>query len=147
MKRPIEGKVRVQTATQELSDQRNAAKAFINERALLESGIADGSLCIVESMTTGKRIEAIASISKDKNIARNVICLSRALQQTAAFELGDIIQVIDAGRPPDAETVVMREISTNDTPSPSEKDRACWSYALEGRLGQLSRSSLGSCRC
>lgn len=136
MKKAVEGKVRLQT--QELPNQKHAAKAFIHPNVFYDSGLQTGSLCTIEATTangTSKRCQVIGWPSPDKNIAKNVVLLSRALQKAANLELGDAIRVSDAGDVPEAETIVVKDV-TPDNPSVVPDIQKFWLWNIKGRLGR-----------
>lgn len=140
MKKPIEGKVRL--STQELPNQKHAAKVFLNGTLILENGLQAGQVVNIESTTNpGKRYEGIVWPSTDKNLAGNksVVQLSRALREAAALELGEVIRVSDAGKAavPDAEVVVIRDV-TGDVPPIAEGEKKFLAYNVECALGRLS---------
>lgn len=142
MKNEFTGKLRPHT--QEMP--KHAAKVFINHTALAESGISPGKLCYVESTNGhGRSHHAIAWPSLDKNVGRNVALLSRVLQGLTGFPVGDVIRVSDAGDCPTADTVLVRETSSDGKPlrpeeqaDMSAEERAHWEYAIGGRLSESS---------
>jgi hypothetical protein len=144
MKKPIEGKVRL--STQELPNQKHAAKVFLNGTLILENGLQAGQVVYIESINNPrKRREGIVWPSTDKNLAGNksVVQLSRALREATSLELGEVIRVSDAGKVnvPDAEEVVVRDI-TPDAPDVSDAEKKFLEYNVECALG-MSSSGLG----
>ncbi|KAI0132288.1 P-loop containing nucleoside triphosphate hydrolase protein [Xylariales sp. AK1849] len=129
----VEGKARLQTQTQELQNQKNAAKIFIHPTTLYESGLQAGQLCTIEC--NGKPPhEAIGWPTPEKGTAKNVVLLSRALLKLADISLQDTIRVVsDAGAVPDADAVVIRDI-TPDIPPIAQVDRDHWAYSIKGRF-------------
>jgi hypothetical protein len=138
MKKPIEAKVRL--STQELPNQKHAAKVFLNGTLILENGLQAGQVVYIESTNDpSKRREGIVWPSTDKNLAGNksVVQLSRALREATHLELGEVIRVSDAGKPvPDALNVVIRDV-TPDAPVISETEKKFVSYNVECALGRL----------
>ncbi|KAF7537066.1 hypothetical protein G7054_g4068 [Neopestalotiopsis clavispora] len=135
MKKPIEAKVRL--STQELPNQKHAAKVFLNGTLILENGLQAGQVVYIESTNDpSKRREGIVWPSTDKNLAGNksVVQLSRALREATHLELGEVIRVSDAGKPvPDALNVVIRDV-TPDAPVISETEKKFVSYNVECAL-------------
>ncbi|KAK6073048.1 ATPase family gene 2 protein [Seiridium cupressi] len=136
MKKPIEGKVRL--STQELPNQKHAAKVFLNGTLILENGLQTGQVVYIESTTDSrKRREGIVWPSTDKNLAGNksVVQLSRALREAASLELGEVIRVSDAEKSdvPDAKTVVIQDV-TPDVPAISELEKKYWAWNVEVAL-------------
>ncbi|KAH8681459.1 P-loop containing nucleoside triphosphate hydrolase protein [Xylariales sp. PMI_506] len=139
MKKAIEGlKVRLQTQ----EAPKNAAKIFINKQVFYEVGFQSGQVCIIEAVevkdgsgATGKPREAIAWPSTE-NIQKNVVMLSRALKGAALLELGDGIRLSAAGDVPDAETVVVRDVSKDAAPITDPTEKSHWTWLIEGRLSE-----------
>ncbi|KAI0175914.1 P-loop containing nucleoside triphosphate hydrolase protein [Hypoxylon sp. FL1284] len=131
-------KVRLQpqdVAGQKNPNYKNAAKIFIHPTTFAQGGFTTAYLCNVE--TDGpSRWEAVAWPAPDKNVANNIISVSRIFQKMASLELGQMARVTPGNGPvPDAGTVIMKEV-TADVDSvplpPSEQTR--WQYHLESRL-------------
>ncbi|KAI0177859.1 P-loop containing nucleoside triphosphate hydrolase protein [Pestalotiopsis sp. NC0098] len=136
MKKPIEGKVRL--STQELPNQKHAAKVFLNGTLILENGLQAGQVVYIESINDPrKRREGVVWPSTDKNLAGNksVVQLSRALREATHLELGEVIKISDAGKvtAPDALDVVIRDV-TPDAPAISDAEKKFVSYTVECAL-------------
>ncbi|KAF3055609.1 ATPase family gene 2 protein [Daldinia childiae] len=129
-------KVRLQpqdVANQKNPTYKNAAKIFIHPTTFAQGGFTTAHLCNVE--TDGPtRWEAVAWPAPDKNVANNIISVSRVFQKLAGLELGQFAKVTPGNGPvPDAGVVIMREITPDPLPLPaSEQTR--WQYHLESRL-------------
>lgn len=134
-------KVRLQpqdVANQKNPTYKNAAKIFIHPTTFAQGGFTTAHLCNVE--TDGPtRWEAVAWPAPDKNVANNIISVSRVFQKLASLELGQLAKVTPGNGPvPDAGVVIMREITPDPVPLPaSEQTR--WQYHLESRLGELPK--------
>ncbi|KAI1478409.1 AAA-domain-containing protein [Daldinia eschscholtzii] len=129
-------KVRLQpqdVANQKNPTHKNAAKIFIHPTTFAQGGFTTAHLCNVE--TDGPtRWEAVAWPAPDKNVANNIISVSRVFQKLANLELGQLAKVTPGNGPvPDAGTVIMKETTPDPEPLPaSEQTR--WQYYLESRL-------------
>ncbi|KAI1484730.1 P-loop containing nucleoside triphosphate hydrolase protein [Biscogniauxia mediterranea] len=113
---------------------KNAAKILIHPSTFTQGGFVTGHVCTLET-DGGIRREAVAWPAPDKNVANNIVSISRVFQKATALELGQVVRVIPGGSPvPDAGVVVMRETASLDpTPLPvSEQLR--WQHILESRL-------------
>lgn len=132
MKKELEGKVRLQT--QELPNQKNVAKVFVNPNALLEAGLSTGQVCLIQGPGGACR-QGIVWPSPEKSIARNVVSLSRRLLKAAGLQLGDLVRVSDGGDVPDAERVVMRD-TTADAPPLDARTQGAWECILEDSLSE-----------
>ncbi|KAI2618862.1 AAA-domain-containing protein [Hypoxylon sp. NC1633] len=129
-------KIRLQpqdVANQKNPNYKNAAKVFIHPTTFVQGGFGTAHLCNVETETQG-RWEAVAWPAPDKNVANNIVSISRVLQKAAGLELGQIAKVTPGNGPvPDAGVVTMKEINLEAVPlPPSEQTR--WQYHLESRL-------------
>ncbi|KAI1766199.1 AAA-domain-containing protein [Hypoxylon sp. FL1150] len=131
-------KIRLQpqdVAGQKNPNYKNAAKIFIHPTTFAQGGFTTAYLCNIE--TDGPfRWEAVAWPAPDKNVANNIISVSRILQKKAGLELGQMARVTPGNGPvPDAGVVLMKEILTDADAAPlppSEQTR--WQYHLESRL-------------
>ncbi|KAI1468797.1 AAA-domain-containing protein [Daldinia caldariorum] len=129
-------KVRLQpqdVANQKNPTYKNAAKIFIHPTTFAQGGFVTAHLCNIE--TDGPtRWEAVAWPAPDKNVANNIVSVSRVFQKLASLELGQLAKVTPGNGPvPDAGTVIMKEITPDPAPLPaSEQTR--WQYYLESRL-------------
>ncbi|KAI1779768.1 AAA-domain-containing protein [Hypoxylon cercidicola] len=131
-------KVRLQpqdVAGQKNPNYKNAAKIFIHPTTFAQGGFTTAYLCNVE--TDGpSRWEAVAWPAPDKNVANNIISVSRIFQRMASLELGQMARVTPGNGPvPDAGVVLMKEIIADADAAPlppSEQTR--WQYHLESRL-------------
>ncbi|KAI0013134.1 hypothetical protein F4779DRAFT_565910 [Xylariaceae sp. FL0662B] len=137
-----EFKVRIQP--QDVPNQKNpnhkqAAKVFIHPTTFAQGGFITAHLCNVEADGLD-RWEVVAWPAPDKNVANNIVSISRAFQKAAGLELGQVVRLTPGSTPaPDAGVVVMSEITPDASPLPaSEQTR--WQYHLESRLGQYSVS-------
>ncbi|ORY63191.1 P-loop containing nucleoside triphosphate hydrolase protein [Pseudomassariella vexata] len=100
----------------------------------MESGLSVGKVCIVEAANgTGTRREAIAWPSTDRNVAKNVMMLSRALQEATGIKLEDRVQVTPGGDVPVAEKVTVRDVSEGLEPL-EDIERPHWEFFLKGRF-------------
>ncbi|KAI1461956.1 AAA-domain-containing protein [Annulohypoxylon moriforme] len=129
-------KIRLQpqdVANQKNPTYKNAAKIFIHPTTFAQGGFTTAHLCNVET-DGGARLEAVAWPAPDKNVANNIISISRVFQKLAGVELGQIARVTPGNGPvPDAGVVIMKEITPDSVPLPSfEQTR--WQYHLESRL-------------
>ncbi|KAI0890444.1 AAA-domain-containing protein [Annulohypoxylon maeteangense] len=129
-------KIRLQpqdVANQKNPTHKNAAKIFIHPTTFAQGGFTTAHLCNVQ--TDGAvRLEAVAWPAPDKNVANNIISISRVFQKLASVELGQIARVTPGNGPvPDAAVVVMREITPDAVPLPSS-EQTRWQYHLESRL-------------
>ncbi|KAI1074944.1 AAA-domain-containing protein [Whalleya microplaca] len=129
-------KIRIQP--QDVPNQKNpnhkhAAKVFIHPTTFAQGGFTTAHLCNVETDDT-VRWEVVAWPAPDRNVANNIISISRAFQKAAGLELSRVVRVTPGSGPtPDAGVVVMREITPDASPlPPSEQTR--WQYHLESRL-------------
>ncbi|KAI1143008.1 AAA-domain-containing protein [Hypoxylon sp. FL0543] len=128
-------KIRLQpqdVAGQKNPNYKNAAKIFIHPTTFAQGGFTTAHLCNVE--TDGPtRLQAVAWPAPDKNVANNIISISRIFQKLAGVELGQTARVTPGGPVPDAGAVIVKE-TTPDAPPlpPSEQTR--WQYHLESRL-------------
>ncbi|KAI1210012.1 uncharacterized protein F4807DRAFT_425329 [Annulohypoxylon truncatum] len=132
-------KIRLQpqdVANQKNPTYKNAAKIFIHPTTFAQGGFTTAHLCNVE--TDGPvRLEAVAWPAPDKNVANNIISISRVFQKLAGVELGQIARVTPGNGPvPDAGVVIMRETTPDSVPLPSS-EQTRWQYHLESRLGEL----------
>ncbi|OTB06383.1 hypothetical protein M426DRAFT_21165 [Hypoxylon sp. CI-4A] len=128
-------KVRLQpqeVANQKNPSHKNSAKVFIHPTTFAQGGFTTAHLCNVETETA--RWEAVAWPAPDKNVANNIVSISRALQKLASLELGQMAKVTPGNGPvPDAGVVIMKETTVEPIPLPaSEQTR--WQYHLESRL-------------
>ncbi|KAI0136042.1 AAA-domain-containing protein [Hypoxylon sp. NC0597] len=128
-------KIRLQpqdVAGQKNPNYKNAAKIFIHPTTFAQGGFTTAHLCNVE--TDGPtRFQAVAWPAPDKNVANNIISISRIFQKLAGLELGQTARVTPSGPVPDAGVVIMKEITSDAAPlPPSEQTR--WQYHLESRL-------------
>ncbi|KAI1381740.1 AAA-domain-containing protein [Hypoxylon crocopeplum] len=129
-------KIRLQpqdVANQKNPNHKNAAKIFIHPTTFAQGGFGTAHLCNVETDASG-RLEAVAWPAPDKNVANNIVSISRVFQKLAGLELGQIARVTPGNGPvPDAGVVIMRDITPEAIPlPPSEQTR--WQYHLESRL-------------
>ncbi|KAI2614190.1 AAA-domain-containing protein [Hypoxylon fragiforme] len=129
-------KIRLQpqdVASQKSPNFRNSAKIFIHPTTFAQGGFNTAHLCNIEVEELG-RWELVAWPAPDKNVANNIVSISRVFQKKAGLELGQMAKVTPGNGPvPDAGVVVMREITPDATPlPPSEQTR--WQYHLESRL-------------
>lgn len=131
-------KIRLQpqdVAGQKNPNHKNSAKVFIHPTSFAQGGFTTAFLCNVET-DGASRWEAVAWPAPDKNVANNIVSVSRVLQKMAGLELGQIARVAPGGPVPDAGVVIMQEITPDPVPlPPSEQTR--WQYHLESRLGEL----------
>ncbi|KAI1852454.1 hypothetical protein JX266_002632 [Neoarthrinium moseri] len=131
----VEGKVRAQTQDYERFPK-HAAKIFIHQTVLYESGLQIGQRCIIESTLANdrsRRREAVAWNSVDKALAKSVIVLSSVMKAAAGLELGDSIRVSSAGEVPEAQTVVVRDVTPHASPVVPEEQKS-WSWNIEAAL-------------
>ncbi|KAK6853334.1 AAA family ATPase [Apiospora arundinis] len=137
MKTGFDGKVRPHT--QELPNQKHAAKAYISAKTFYSSGFAVDELCYVSSLDgRGQKHEAIAVLG-DRHVQQNVVQLSHALKEAAGLDLEGAVHISPGpDAPRDAELVVFRDVTPQDTEFSTEpiddKSRHHWEWALEGRL-------------
>ncbi|KAI1107484.1 AAA-domain-containing protein [Jackrogersella minutella] len=129
-------KIRLQpqdVANQKNPSHKNAAKIFIHPTTFAQGGFTTAHLCNVET-DDPFRWQAVAWPAPDKNVANNIVSISRVFQKLANVELGQIARVTPGNGPvPDAGVVVMRETTIDAAPlPPSEQTR--WQYHLESRL-------------
>ncbi|KAI5866936.1 AAA-domain-containing protein [Durotheca rogersii] len=129
-------KIRLQpqdVASQKTPNHKNAAKVFIHPTAFVQGGFTTAHICLVEA-EPGIRLEAVAWPAPDKNVASNILSVSRVFQKTAGLELGQIARVTPGSGPvPAAGTVTMEDVTADASPLPvSEQTR--WQYHLESRL-------------
>lgn len=137
-------KIRLQpqdVAAQKNPNYKNAAKLYIHPTTFAQGGFTTAYLCNVE--TDGPtRWEAVAWPAPDKNVANNIVSVSRIFQKKAGLELGQMARVTPGnGSVPDAGAVLMKEITADDDAAPlppSEQTR--WQYHLESRLGEFLHS-------
>ncbi|KAK8080659.1 P-loop containing nucleoside triphosphate hydrolase protein [Apiospora hydei] len=96
MRTGFDGKVRPHT--QELPNQKHAAKAYISGHTFYSSGFVVDELCYIESAGGGKKHEAVAVLG-DKSVKQNVVLLSRALKEAAGLDLegNHVSQYVFAG--------------------------------------------------
>ncbi|KAI2465500.1 AAA-domain-containing protein [Annulohypoxylon bovei var. microspora] len=129
-------KIRVQpqdVANQKNPSYKNAAKIFIHPTTFAQGGFTTAHLCNVD-IDNSIRLEAVAWPAPDKNVANNIVSISRVFQKLAGVELGQIARVTPGNGPvPDAGVVIMREITLDAVPLPSS-EQTRWQYHLESRL-------------
>ncbi|KAH9909074.1 AAA-domain-containing protein [Xylariomycetidae sp. FL2044] len=128
-------KTRIQpqdVANQKNPNHKNVAKVFIHPSTFLQAGFSTDCLCIIEAEGS-MRLEAVAWPAPDKNVANNIVSISRVLQKTAGLELGQMVRVTPgSGVVPDAGTVIMRQTDPS-SPLP-ETEQLRWKHHLEYRL-------------
>lgn len=134
-------KIRLQpqdVANQKNPTYKNAAKIFIHPTTFAQGGFTTAHLCNVETDGTAglSRLEAVAWPAPDKNVANNIISISRVFQKLASVELGQMARVTPGNGPvPDAGIVIMRETTPDAIPLHSS-EQTRWQYHLESRLGK-----------
>ncbi|KAK8127501.1 hypothetical protein PG984_008609 [Apiospora sp. TS-2023a] len=136
MKVGFDGKVRPHT--QELPNQKHAAKAYISSQVFYSTGFVVDDICYVESANGGKKHEAVAVLG-DKSVKPNVVLLSRALKEAAGLDLEGAVHISPGPEAPsEAELVVVREVTSQEVSLTTEplddETRRYWEYTLEGRL-------------
>lgn len=137
MKVGFDGKVRPHT--QELPNQKHAAKAYISGQVFYSTGFVVDEICYVESADGGKKHEAVAVLG-DKSVKPNVVLLSRALKEAAGLDLEGAVHLSPGPEAPrEAELVVVREVTAQEislTTEPlDEETRRYWEWTLKGKLG------------
>ncbi|KAI1394107.1 AAA-domain-containing protein [Hypoxylon trugodes] len=129
-------KVRLQpqeVANPKNPNYKNAAKIFIHPSTFALGGFTTAYLCNVET-DSANRWEAVAWPAPDKNVANNIISVSRVFQKLASLELGQVAKVTPGNGPvPDAGVVIMKETTPEAAPLPSS-EQTRWQYHLESRL-------------
>ncbi|KAI1495641.1 P-loop containing nucleoside triphosphate hydrolase protein [Biscogniauxia marginata] len=123
----------VASHSQKSPSHKNAAKILIHPSTFNQGGFTTGHICTIET-DGGIRREAVAWPAPDKNVANNIVSISRVFQKTTELELGQVVRVVPGSGPvPDAGIVVMKETTPDTTPLPvSEQLR--WQHYLESRL-------------
>lgn len=139
MKVGIDGKVRPHT--QELPNQKHAAKAYISNQIFYSAGFVVDEICYIESANGGKKHEAVAVLG-DKSVKPNVVLLSRALKEAAGLDLEGAVHVSPGPEAPiEAELVVVREVTAQETSLTTEplddETRPHWEWILKGKLGMF----------
>jgi AAA family ATPase len=113
---------------------KNAAKIFIHPSTFEKAGFTTGYSCRVE--VSGVRREAVAWPG-DSKVANNIASISRVFQNATNLELGQMIRVNPGGPVPSAQTVVIRETTSNIPlllDAGAEHER--WQHHLEYKLGK-----------
>ncbi|KAK8090911.1 hypothetical protein PG994_000416 [Apiospora phragmitis] len=136
MRTGFDGKVRPHT--QELPNQKHAAKAYISGQTFYSSGFVVDELCYVESTSGGKKHEAVAVLG-DKSVKPNVVLLSRALKEAAGLDLEGTVHISPGPEAPrGAKLVVVREVTPKEaaisTAPIEEEELHHWEYLLKGQL-------------
>ncbi|KAK7956098.1 uncharacterized protein PG986_005320 [Apiospora aurea] len=136
MRTGFDGKVRPHT--QELPNQKHAAKAYISGHTFYSSGFVVDELCYIESASGGKKHEAIAVLG-DKSVKQNVVLLSRALKEAAGLDLEGAVHISPGPEAPrEAELVLVREVTPQETALATEPlddgTRPHWEWILKGQL-------------
>ncbi|KAK8052082.1 hypothetical protein PG993_003467 [Apiospora rasikravindrae] len=136
MRTGFDGKVRPHT--QELPNQKHAAKAYISGHTFYSAGFVVDELCYIESASGGKKHEAVAVLG-DKSVKQNVVLLSRALKEAAGLDLEGTVHISPGPEAPrEAELVVVREVTPQETSLATEpldeETRRYWEWNLKGRL-------------
>jgi len=137
MRSGFDGKVRPHT--QELPNQKHAAKAYISEKTFYTSGFVVGDLCHIES--NGTKHEAVAVLG-DRTVRQDLVQLSRALKEAAGLDLEALVHVSPGPEAPrDAELVVVREVTQQKVTLTTEPmdGQTCryWEWLLKGHMGAL----------
>ncbi|KAI5917708.1 P-loop containing nucleoside triphosphate hydrolase protein [Camillea tinctor] len=113
---------------------KNAAKILIHPSTFTQGGFITGHVCTLET-DSGIRREAVAWPAPDKNVANNIVSISRVFQKATALELGQVVRVIPGATPvPDAGVVVMRETASLDPNPLSVSEQLRWQHILESKL-------------
>lgn len=113
---------------------KNAAKIFLHPSTFASAGFTTGNSCRVE--IDGVQREAVAWPG-DSKVANNIASVSRVFQNVTNMELGQMIRVIPSGPVQSAQTVIIRETTSDSPPLPdSGADHVRWQHHLEYKLGK-----------
>ncbi|KAF4970255.1 hypothetical protein FSARC_2661 [Fusarium sarcochroum] len=116
-----------------------AARVYVSKDALisLNGNLQNGKHCLVTRLEGNTRDaakedapqeepiqrEATLWILPEKNISPNVVMITRAFQEATGFKIGDLVRIEVAGTTPDAEEVVVQDVTEKTEKTASDFDK------------------------
>lgn len=147
VKRSVDAKVRpLANPALEKASLFGAARIYVSKETLiaLTNGLENGKPCVVEKLEDHEglpRREASLCILPEKNLSPNIVMMTRTFQEATGFKIGDQVRISLLGNMPDAEEVVLQDVSeesetkTKETRYPPPP----WEYILSLSMGELTR--------
>ncbi|GAB0137713.1 hypothetical protein EsDP_00005969 [Epichloe bromicola] len=117
MKRSVDAKVRpLANPALEKASLFGAARIYVSKDTLiaLTNGLENGKPCAVEKLEDSEglpRREASLWILPEKNLSPNIVMMTRTFQEATGFKIGDQVRISLLGNMPDAEEVVVQDVS------------------------------------
>ncbi|KAF4464939.1 aaa family atpase [Fusarium albosuccineum] len=137
----IDAKVRPLANTSlEKSSLLGAARIYVSKDSLLSliGTLENGKHCLIKRLPGGGsnntnanedgpqddlQREASLWILPEKNLSPNVVMMTRAFQDATGFKIGDLVRISLAGTTPDAEEVVVRDVTERIEKTASDFDK------------------------
>jgi AAA family ATPase len=144
VKKSIDAKVRpLANPALEKASLVGAARIYVSKDSLiaLTNGLENGKACLLEKMDDPQgqvpRREASLWILPEKNLSPNVVMMTRAFQEATGFKIGDQVRISLLESMPDAEEVVVQDVSEEKTSEERSKHASCWEYSLSLSMGEI----------
>ncbi|TAQ87135.1 hypothetical protein B7494_g4521 [Chlorociboria aeruginascens] len=137
----LEVKVRPYQVNSERPDQKGASRVYMCRDSLLDLRLESGQPCYLWKLDqdVSQRREALAWLTPEKSMSRKVVQISRVLQEACDMKLGDDLYVGAAGNLAAAESIILRDITTQESDAImdiSTEDRPHWEWYLKENLGR-----------
>ncbi|KAF3767880.1 hypothetical protein M406DRAFT_61651 [Cryphonectria parasitica EP155] len=121
---------------------KGASRIYVNKEVLYElvgTALENGKPCTVEkTLADGQVIRQEASlwVAADPKLSRAVSQMSKAYQDACDFKLGDQVKIVytDGKTIPEAEEVMLEEVTTDQQPAIKEEDMSFWERSVRGHL-------------
>ncbi|EXA01462.1 hypothetical protein FOWG_01308 [Fusarium oxysporum f. sp. lycopersici MN25] len=132
----VDAKVRPLANTSlEKSSLLGAARIYVSKDTLLSlnGNLENGKHCVVTRLESAANKEDVPQeelqreaslwILPEKNLSPNVVMMTRAFQEATGFRIGDAVRITIAGTTPEAEEVVVQDVTERTDKAAAEFDR------------------------
>jgi AAA family ATPase len=158
----VDAKVRPLANTSlEKSSLLGAARIYVSKDTLLSlnGNLENGKHCVVTRLESAANREDVPQeelqreaslwILPEKNLSPNVVMMTRAFQEATGFRIGDAVRITVAGTTPEAEEVVVQDVTEKTDKTATEFDRMerldkdpkypfSWENSLAAAFGKLN---------
>lgn len=120
----------------EKSSLLGAARIYVSKDTLLSlnGNLENGKHCVVTRLESAANKEDVPQeedlqreaslwILPEKNLSPNVVMMTRAFQEATGFKIGDTVRIAIAGTTPEAEEVVVQEVTEVTDKTAAEFER------------------------
>lgn len=120
-------------------DLKGVSRVHLCKEALLDLNLESGQVCYLWKIneTEMHKREAVAWLTSEKSLSKKVIQISKTFQEICGFKLGDQLVIQAAGELDLADSIILRDKTTEDnvTPELEEFDRPHWEWYIREYLG------------